>query len=79
LDALPEIERVGPSLMPFLRHKSNDRWWRLSLGCLWLPAIVVLLQIEEWLHIPQTMGWISLGALALLFIAIAVVADKKLR
>ena len=41
------------------------------MGCLWLPAIVVVITVEDWMHIPQTFQWISVGAVFVVFIAVA--------
>ena len=65
-------------MMPFLRHRSDDRWWRLSLGLLWLPAIVVVITVEDWMHLSQSIMWISLGALFVGFLAFVFLADRRL-
>jgi hypothetical protein len=65
-------------MMPFLRFRGNDRFWRLSLGFLWIPAIIVVITVEQdWLHLPQSVTWISLGALAVGFVAFVLVADRR--
>jgi len=69
-------ERPGPAMMPFLRYRGGDRWWRLSLGFLWLPAIVVVITIEDWIHAPQSIIWISLGLLFVGFITFTLVWDR---
>jgi hypothetical protein len=46
-------EREGPALAPFLRYRATDRAWRLAFGILWIPAIIVVITIEEWMGIPQ--------------------------
>jgi hypothetical protein len=66
-----EGERHGPALAPFLRYRSTDRAWRLSFGCMWVPAIIVVLTIEEWMGIPQDIQWISLGVVFVLFMIVA--------
>lgn len=72
-------ERVTPSLMPFLRYRQGDRWWRVGFGFLWLPAIIVLLTIEDLLHVPQGMAWISLGVLLVVYVLFVLVADRLMR
>ena len=51
--------------------------WRRTLGCLWLPAIVVLITVEDWLHVPQEMGWISIAGLFVVFLLVAWWGDRK--
>ena len=65
-------------MAPFLRHRAGDRWWRLSLGLLWLPAIVVLLTVEDWVHLSGGFEWISLGVLFVGFLVTVFVIDRKL-
>ena len=79
LDAPPVEERTGPALAPFLRYRGGDRAWRLALGCLWLPAIVVVITIEDWLHVPQNVQWISLGVVFVVFNLVAFVPDSRRR
>ena len=68
-------ERTGPALMPFLRHRASDRWWRLGLTFVWVPAMIVVITVEDWLHLPQSVGWISLGVLFVLFMAYVLLRD----
>jgi len=65
-------------MMPFLRHRTADRWWRLSLGFLWLPALVIVITVEDWFHLSQSIMWISLGVLFVGFLAFAFLADRRL-
>jgi hypothetical protein len=65
-------------MMPFLRHRSSDRWWRLSLGFLWLPALVVVITVEDWMHLSQSLIWISLGVLFVGFLTFVYLADRRL-
>jgi hypothetical protein len=74
-----ESERAGPAMMPFLRYRGGDRAWRLALGCLWLPTIVVVLTVEDWLQVPQGAQWISLGALYAAFIVFVLIVNWRLR
>ena len=64
-----EPERVGPGMMNFLRHRSTDRWWRVGLGFIWIPAIIVVITLEDWLHFPQSVMWISIGVVFVAFMA----------
>ncbi|HSS61519.1 MAG TPA: hypothetical protein VLK30_08695 [Candidatus Limnocylindrales bacterium] len=75
----PERERVGPSLAPFLRYQKGDRAWRLALGCMWLPVIIVVLTVEDWMHIPQAVQWISLGVVFVLFVGGVLISDRRMR
>lgn len=63
-------ERDGPALAPFLRYRSTDRAWRLAFGVLWIPAIIVVVTVEDWMHIPQGFQWLSLGAVFVVFMAV---------
>jgi hypothetical protein len=72
-------ERTGPALAPFLRYRATDRAWRLAFGILWIPAIVVVITIEQWMGIPQNIQWISLGVVFLLFMAIGFLPQPRLR
>jgi hypothetical protein len=40
-------ERSGPAMMPFLRHRSNDRWWRVGIGFAYIPAIIAVITVER--------------------------------
>ena len=51
--------------------------WRRTLGCLWIPAIVVLITIEDWLHVPQVAGWISIAVLLVVLLVVARLSDRK--
>jgi hypothetical protein len=75
LTAPSKHEREGPSLFPLAYR--DDRVWRRTLGCLWLPAMVVLITVEDWLRIPQGIGWISLVGLFVAFIVVARWGDRK--
>lgn len=74
-----EGERHGPALAPFLRYRPGDRAWRLAFGCLWIPAIIVVITVEDWMGIPQNIQWISLGIVFVVFMAIAFMPEKPLR
>ena len=69
-------EPTGPAMMPFLRRRSGDRWWRLSLGFLLLPAMIVIITVEDWLHLSQSIMWISLGVLLAAFVTYILVSDR---
>lgn len=72
LEARPgKGESHGPALAPFLRYRSDDRAWRLAFGCAWIPAVIVVITIEQWMHISQDIQWISLGIVFVLFMAVA--------
>jgi hypothetical protein len=51
----------------------------LAFGILWIPAIIVVITIEEWMGIPQNIQWISLGVVFVLFMAIAFLPQPRLR
>jgi hypothetical protein len=73
--ARPELEREGPSVFPLAYR--NDRVWRRTLGCLWVPAIAAVLTIELWLNVPQEAVWLSLVALFPAFLLAARWLDRK--
>jgi hypothetical protein len=54
-----------------------DRVWRRTLGCLWIPAIIVLITVEDWLHVPQLFSWISIGVLLMVYLVVARLTDRK--
>ena len=35
-------------MMPFLRYKAGDRWWKLGLGFAYLPAVIAVITVEDW-------------------------------
>ena len=58
-NARSQRDETGPSMVPLAY--GTTRWGR-TLGCLLIPAAIVLITVEEdVLHIPQAAGWISLG------------------
>jgi hypothetical protein len=61
---------VGPSILP--------RRIR-AYGLLWIPAVIVLLTIEIWLRVPQSVEWISLGVVFVVFNVVAFVPFRKRR
>jgi hypothetical protein len=80
VDAPPgKGEREGPALAPFLRYRATDRAWRLAFGILWIPAIIVVITVEEWLGISQDIQWISLAVVFLVFMAIGFLPQPRLR
>lgn len=79
LSAPEAKDREGPQLAPFLRYRRGDRAWRLSLGCMYIPAIIVVLTVEQWLHVAQDLQWISLGVLFALFIGTTLLSDRLMR
>lgn len=55
----------------------TNRWGR-TLGCLYIPAMIVLITIEEdVLHIPQVAGWLSLVGLFAGFVLVARWLDRR--
>lgn len=79
LSAPEAKDREGPQLAPFLRYRRGDTAWRLSLGCMYIPAIIVVLTVEDWLHVPQGVQWISLGAVFVLFVGTTLLSDRLTR
>lgn len=55
----------------------DDRIWRRTLGCLWLPALVVLITVDDWLRVPQEAGWMSIAGLFVVFLLVARWSDRK--
>jgi hypothetical protein len=43
---------------------------------LWIPSLIVVISIEDWLHVPQLAGWISLGVLFVVFLLVAWLTDR---
>jgi hypothetical protein len=39
--------------------------------------MIVLITVEDWLHVPQEAGWISIGALFVVFLVVARWRDRK--
>ena len=70
-------ERTGPAMMPFLRYRASDRWWRVGIGFIWIPAIIVIITVEDWLHLSQSVMWISLGALFVVFMGYLLFWDQR--
>ena len=54
----------------------EDNVWRDRLVWLWLPGLAVLITIEDWLHVPQLIGWLSLGGFFLVFLLVAWLTDR---
>lgn len=62
-------------MLPFLR--SNERWWKVGIGLFWIPAIIAVITIEDWMHLSQSATWLSLGALFVAFMAYLLFWDQK--
>ena len=60
-------DSTGPAMMPFLRYRSSDRWWKVGIGLAYVPAIIAVITVEDWLHMPQGLIWISLGVFYVAF------------
>jgi len=76
VEPAPANEGAGPALAPFLRHRRGDRWWRVGLGFLYVPAIILVITVEGWMGIPQWIIWTSLGVFFVGFIAFLLLADR---
>ena len=76
LNPPPASESAGPALAPFLRHRRGDRWWRVGLGFLYVPAIILVITVEDWMGIPQWIIWTSLGVFFVGFVAFLLLADR---
>jgi hypothetical protein len=74
-----EPERTGPAMMPFLRHRASDRWWKVGIGFAYVPAIIVVITVEDWLHASQSVMWISLGLFWAAFMATIYLMQKAPR
>ena len=66
-------------MLPFLRHRASDRWWRVGIGFIWVPAIIVVITVEDWLHVSQSVMWMSLGVLFVAFMAYLLFWDSSSR
>ena len=65
--------------MPFLRYRASDRPWRVGFGLLWIPAIIVVITVEQWMKISQDIQWISIGVLFVVFVGTALLSDRLKR
>lgn len=77
-DANPPPESDPPErreLLYALRYR-EDNVWRDRLVWLWVPSMIVLITIDDWLHIPQWAGWMSLGGLLVVFLLAAWLTDR---
>lgn len=72
-----KAERAGLGMMPFLRYRASDRWWRVGIGFLWVPAIIAVITVEDWLHLSEGLMWTSLGVLFVGFIAFLLFWDSR--
>jgi hypothetical protein len=78
LDAAPgKPERMSPGMLPFLRLRGSQHWWRVGIGFFWVPAIIVVITVEGWLHLSQSLMWMSLGALFVGFMAYLLFWDQR--
>ncbi len=62
-------------LLYALRYR-EDNVSRDRLVWLWIPAMIGLITVEDWLHVPQLAGWISLGGLFVVFLLVAWLSDR---
>ena len=65
--------------MPFLRYRGSDRGWRVGFGLLWIPAVIIVLTLEEWMGVSQDIQWISMGVLFVFFVGTALLSDRLIR
>jgi hypothetical protein len=68
--APPKRDEQGPSMLP-----RNIR----AFGLLWIPAVILLLTVELWAHVPQVVGWISLVVLFVAFLLFGRWLDRRAR
>ena len=52
--------------------------WKLALGLLWAPALLALVQLELFLQLPQTVGWLVVVAFCFSYVVAALVALRRL-
>jgi len=76
-DATGPGESTGPAMMPFLRHRPGDRWWKVGIGFAYLPAVVVIVSLELMLHLDQALIWLSLGVFYVVFLAAVYVIQRR--
>lgn len=50
-----------------------------AFGLLWIPAVILLLTVELWAHVPQVVGWISLVVLFVAFLLFGRWLDRRAR
>jgi hypothetical protein len=41
-------------MMPFLRHRVSDRWWKVGIGFAYVPAIIAVITVEDWMHFSKS-------------------------
>jgi hypothetical protein len=75
--APPKGEHVGPGMMPFLRYRYGDRWWKVGIGFAYVPAIIAVVTVETWLGLDQSVIWISLGVFYVAFLATIYVVERS--
>jgi hypothetical protein len=52
--------------------------WKYALALAWLPPLLALVQIELWLQIPQTTGWLLVVAFFIVYaVAVVLVLRKR--
>jgi hypothetical protein len=68
-------ERMGPGMVPFFR--GNGPWWKVGIGIFWIPAIIVVITLEDLMHLPQGVIWISIGAVFVGFMAYLLFWDNR--
>ncbi|HKW71663.1 MAG TPA: hypothetical protein VJQ08_02405 [Candidatus Dormibacteraeota bacterium] len=62
-----------------MRHRRGDVWWRVGLGFLYVPVIIVLITVEGWMGLPDSVIWMTLGVFFLAFVAFILLSDRLMK
>jgi len=72
-----KAEPMGTGMMPFLRYRYGDRWWKVGIGFAYVPAIIAVVSVESWLGLRQSLIWISLGVFYVAFMATIYLVERS--
>ena len=72
----PQTWRAGTVPFP-LRLRTDSRWWKVGIGLFWIPAIVVVITVENWLGFADWLIWTSLGLLYIGFMGYLLFWDQR--
>jgi len=75
LDAEERLPRE--QMMAAKRFRSVGRW-ELA-GAVWLPSLVVIMVLGQWLNAPAPMALAAMGLTVLGLLAVALVGDRRIR
>ena len=64
-------------MIPFLRSRPGESWWKVGIGFAYLPAIVLVVTVEIWMNLDQSVIWISLGVFYVGFMVFLGLIERK--